>query len=251
LLLAGAVGYYLVKDLGKRLGFGAAITILFSIVWLALVGQIAPADKQSEISTPLAPDAAQPKLDFAVALEAGWLHPKSMDENFWLIHGDKGGSIIASPINGMLYIRFTNLGDAPIMIDSYSIEVLNGKQEWVRLVTIDAHSGEVYNRGRTDDMKQARRSNIEQDAFDYLIANKDIEPRHAVRGWVFVEAPAAGLESPKEGRFTVRDVLGNEAVRPLKVLAGESQSVQPILLRVGETKDLSEASKQFYSEAMP
>jgi len=53
-----------------------------------------------------------------------------MDENFWLVHGGKNGALIASSINGMLYIRFTNLGDAPIMIDSYSIEVPNGKQDW-------------------------------------------------------------------------------------------------------------------------
>jgi hypothetical protein len=102
-----------------------------------------------------------------------------MDESFWLIHGDKQGLIIASPINGLLYIRFTNLDDAPIMIDSYSIEVLSGKQEWVRLVTIDAHSGEVYNRGPTDDMKQACRSNIEQDTFDYAIASNLAIPLEA------------------------------------------------------------------------
>src|SRR5206468_8935059 len=90
------------------------------------------------------PNAAQRKIGFAVAVEAGWLHPKSMDENFWLIHGDKDGSMIASPINGLLYIRFTNLGVAPIMIDSYSIEVLDGKEKWLRLVAINAHGGEVY-----------------------------------------------------------------------------------------------------------
>jgi hypothetical protein len=174
-----------------------------------------------------------------------------MDENFWLIHGDKDRAIIASPINGLLYIRFSNVGDAPIMIDSYSIEVLNGKQEWIRLVTIDAHSGEVYNRGPTDDMKQARRSNIEQDTFDYMIANKEIEPRHTVRGWVFVETPEADLENGKEARFNVTDILGNKAVRPIKVLAGEPQSIQPRLLHVGETKDLSQARRQFYSEATP
>ena len=201
-------------------------------------------------TTPSTYKTAPPNLDFTVAVETGWLHSKSMDENFWLIHGDKKG-LIASPINGMLYIRFTNLGDAPIMIDSYSIEVLNGKQEWVRLVTIDAHSGDVYNRGRSNDMKQARRSNIEQDTFDYMIANNDIQPRHTVRGWVFVEAPEAGLESGKEARFNVTDILGNKAVRPIKVLTGESQSVQPRLLHVGETKDLSQARRQFYSEANP
>ena len=43
------------------------------------------------------------------------------------------------------------------MIDSYSIDVLDGKEKWLRLVTINAHGGEVYNRGPTDDMKQARR----------------------------------------------------------------------------------------------
>jgi len=56
------------------------------------------------------------------------------------------------------------------MIDSYSIDVLDGKEKWLRLVTINAHGGEVYNRGPTDDMKQARRSNIERDTFDYAIA---------------------------------------------------------------------------------
>ena len=223
-------------------------SILFSIVLLALISQAAFAGEPFDTSTTSTGEAISPERDFEVALEAGWLHPKSMDESFWLIHGDKEGLIIASPINGLLYIRFTNLGDAPIMIDSYSIEVLNGKQEWIRLVTIDAHSGEVYNHGPTDDMKQACRSNIEQDTFDYAIANKNIEPRHTVRGWVFVEAPEAGLEGGKEARFNVTDILGNKAVSPIKMLTEESQSMQPRLLHVGETKDLSQARKQFYSE---
>jgi hypothetical protein len=136
------------KDVrGMLLRFGTGITILFCIVWLLLIRQIALSQKPPETSPQSSANAVPPKLDFAVAIEAGWLHPRSMDENFWMIHGDKKVSLIASPINGTVYIQFTNLGDALIMINSYSIEVLNGKQEWVRLVTIDAHSGEVYNRG--------------------------------------------------------------------------------------------------------
>jgi hypothetical protein len=225
-------------------------TILFSIVLLALISQTAFAGQPFDTPTSTV-EAASSERDFEVALEAGWLHPRSMDESFWLVHGDKQGLIIASPINGLLFIRFTNLGAVPIMIDSYSIEVLNGKKEWVRLVTIDAHSGEVYNRGPTDYMKQACRSNIEQETFDYAIANNNIEPGHTVRGWVFVEAPAGGLEGGKEARFNLTDTLGNKAVRPIKVLTEESQSTQPRLLHVGETKDLSRARKQFYSETLP
>jgi len=234
---------------GPLPGFGVGITILFLMVLIALIPRIAPASEPFEVSTPSSSKATLPKLDFAVAVEAGWLHPKSMDENFWLIHGEKDGAITASPINGLLYIRFTNLGDAPIMIDSYSIDVLDGKQEWVKLVTIGAHSGEVYNRGPADDMKQARRTNIEQDTFDYTIANKNIGPLDTVRGWIFVEAPDADLHGVKDARFNITDILGNMAVRPIKVLTEESQSIQPRLLHVGETKDLSQARRQFYSEA--
>jgi hypothetical protein len=226
-------------------------TSLFSIVLLGFISRTAFAGEPFDTPTTSTSEAISPERDFEVGVEAGWLHPKSMDESFWLIHGDKKGFMIASPINGLLYVRFTNLGAAPIMIDSYSIDVLNVKQEWIRLVTIDAHSGEVYNRGPSDDMKQACRSNIEQDTFDYAIANKNIEPRHTVRGWIFVEAPEADLDGGKEARFNVTDVLGNKAVRPIKVLTGESQSMQPRLLHVGETKDLSQARKQFYSETHP
>ena len=231
--------------------FGVGLTILLSSVSLMLFGQTAPAGAPLQIATPSNDEAIPPKIDFAVAVEAGWLHPKSMDENFWLIHGDKDGSIIASPINGLLYIRFTNLGVAPIMIDSYSIEVLDGKEKWLRLVTINAHGGEVYSRGPTDDMKQARRSNIEQDTFDYAIANNNIEPYATVRGWVFVEAPEDDLQTVKDARFNVTDILGNKAVRPIKLLTEGPQSIQPRLLYVGETKDLSQAHRQFYSEANP
>jgi hypothetical protein len=223
--------------------------ILLSAVLFALRSQSAFSGEP--FSTTLTAEATPLQLDFEVAVEAGWLHPKSMDENFWLIHGDKNGTLIASPINGFLYIRFTNLGDAAIMIDSYSIDVLNGQQEWVRLVTMNAHSGEVYNRGRTDDMKQACRSAIEQDTFDYGVANMNIEPRHTVRGWVFVEGSESSLEDVKEACFGITDVLGNKAVRPIKVLTDESQSTQPRLLHVGKTKDLSQARKQFYSQINP
>jgi hypothetical protein len=109
----------------------------------------------------------------------------------------------------------------------------------------------VYSRGPTDDMKQARRSNIEQDTFDYAIANNNIEPYATVRGWVFFEAPERDLQTVKDARFNVTDILGNKAVRPIKLLTEESQSIQPKLLHVGETKDLSQARRQFYSEANP
>ena len=225
-------------------------TILFPILLLALISQTAFAGEPIDTQTPTV-KALSSDRGFEVAVEAGWLHPKSMHENFWLVHGDEKGLVIASPINGLLFIRFTNLSDASIMIESYSIEVLNGKQEWVKLVTMDAHSGEVYNRGPTDDMKQACRSNIEQDTFDYAVANNNIEPSHTVRGWVFVETPEAGLETGREARFKVTDTLGNKAVRPIKVFMEGPQSVQPRLLHVGETKDLSEVRKQFYSETHP
>lgn len=137
------------------------------------------------------------------------------------------------------------------MIDSYSIDVLDGKEKWLRLVTINAHGGEVYNRGPTDDMKQARRSNIEQDTFDYAIANNNIEPHATVRGWVFVEVPEGDLQTVKDARFNVTDIVGNKAVRPIKLLTEGPQSIQPRLLHVGETKDLSQSHRQFYSEANP
>jgi hypothetical protein len=243
------IGEYLAKSLpGSLSNLSVGITILLSSVSLAVLGQTAPAHAPLQISTPSNNGATAAKLAFAVAVEAGWLHPKSMDENFWLIHGERDGSVIASPINGLIYIRFTNLGDTPIMIDSYSIEVLEGNQKWVRLVTINAHRGEVYNRGPSEDMKQARRSNIEQDTFDHAIANRNIRTHETVRGWVFVEALDANLEGVKEARFNVTDSLGNKAVYPLNVLTGDSQSLQPRLLHVGETKDLSQARKQFYSE---
>ena len=102
-------------------------TSFFSVVLLAFVSQTTLAGEPFDTSTSTG-EAVSPEPDFEIAVEAGWLHPKSMDENFWLIHGDKKGSIIASPINGLLYIRFTNLGDTPIMIDSYSIEMLNSNK---------------------------------------------------------------------------------------------------------------------------
>jgi hypothetical protein len=229
--------------------FGMSIAILLSNVSLVLFGQTDPTSAPFQIATPSA--ARTSTMDFAVAVEAGWLHPKSMDENFWLIRGDRNGSTIASPIHGLLYIRFTNLADMPMMIDSYSIEVLDGRGTWVSLVTIDAHSGEVYNRGPSSDMKQARRFNIEQDTFDYSIANKNIGPHDTVRGWVLVEAVEADLDNIKDARLSVADSLGNKDARVMKILAEESGSLQPRLLHVGETKDLSQARKQFYSESNP
>ena len=224
---------------------------LLAVMLLPVGGQTVPPAGLLEPPTQSTGKAPPVKLDFSAVVEAGWLHSRTMDENFWMIHGDKNGSIIASPINGLLYMRFTNLSDAPIMIDSYSIEMLNKKGEWVKLITIDAHSGEVYNRGPTDDMSQARRSEIEQDTFDYAIANRNIEPRQTVRGWVFVESPEDDLEGGKEARFNVADVLGNKAVGSIQVLSEESQSVQPRLLHIGETKDLSQARKEFFDEAKP
>lgn len=228
---------------------GAGTAVFLAVMLFALSGQTVPPGGPLKSSTQSTGKASAVTLEFAVAVEAGWLHPRTMEEDFWMIHADKNGSMIASPINGLLYMRFTNLSDAPLMIDSYSIELLNDKGEWVKLVTIDGHSGEVYNSGPTDDMRQARRSEIEQDTFDYVIANRNIEPHQTVRGWVFVEAPNAHFEHGKEARFSVTDILGNKAVGSIQVLSEESESIQPRLLHIGETKDLSQARREFYSEA--
>ena len=75
-------------------------TSLFSVVLLAFISQTALAGESFDTSTSTG-EAVSPERDFEVAVEAGWLHSKSMDESFWLIHGDKKGLIIVSPINGL------------------------------------------------------------------------------------------------------------------------------------------------------
>ena len=73
-------------DLGTML---PGSTSFFSVVLLAFVSQTALAGEPFDASTTSTGEAISPERDFEVAVEAGWLHPKSMDESFWLIHGDK------------------------------------------------------------------------------------------------------------------------------------------------------------------
>jgi hypothetical protein len=62
--------------------FGVDLTILLSSVSLTLFGQTTPTGAPFQIATPSNGEPIPSKIDFAVAVEAGWLHPNPWMKTF-------------------------------------------------------------------------------------------------------------------------------------------------------------------------
>ena len=74
------------RDLGAML---PGSTSVFSIVVLTFISRTSLPVSRSTVHN-INGNAILPERT-SKSVEAGWRHPKSMDENFWLVHGDKNG----------------------------------------------------------------------------------------------------------------------------------------------------------------
>lgn len=215
---------------------------IFFTAWV-LVGLGVTIKLWHEFSTESKPKGKTSKVTskFSAVVEGGWVRPKSMDEGFWMLVPFKSPAIC--PINGMIHLRFTNLSKSPIMIDSYEVELRFPERGWTKLTTMYLTTGrQFFGRGPTDDFTQAKQARMEDRAFDSIIANKEIDPGHIVRGWVFLETIERSEDTNfLEARFRVNGNL----VEPLIGL--KEKSIQPITIKMGESADLSKVSRQYYS----
>ena len=173
-----------------------------------------------------------------------------MEERWWLLFGVLPGEIIACPVHGLWFVRVTNTGNTPIMIDSYSVDVLDNHNEWVSLTTMRAN-GALYNIPKDGGWTKAIRLEIQQQSFDQAVSDKNIEPGETVRGWILLETARGDFGSVAlQARFHLKDVLGSDSIRPIEVL-NFADSAQPRTFKRIGTQDISQAKREFYSEMFP
>lgn len=189
-------------------------------------------------------------FNYSVTVENGWLSPtRTMQGRWWLVFMIPDGTYVASPVHGLWFVRVTNTGTTPIMIDSYSVDVLNNHNKWVNVPVMRAN-GAFYNTPKDDDWTKASRLEIEPESFDRAVSDKNIQPGETVRGWILLESANDDVGSVElQARFHLKDVLGSDTIRPIEVL--NSDSAQPRSLKQSGKQDISQAKRAFYSEVFP
>jgi hypothetical protein len=189
-----------------------------------------------------------PSFNYSITVENGWLSAaRTMEDRWWLVFGD-----IACPVHGLWFIRVTNTGTTPIMIDSYSVDVLDNHNKWVSLTTMRAN-GAFYITPKDGDWTKASRLEIQQESFDRAISDKNIAPNETVRGWILLETAKGDLGAVElQARFHLKDVPGSDSIRPIELL-NISDSAQPRSFKLigKQDQDISQVKREFYSEVFP
>src|SRR5208283_929462 len=133
-----------------------------------------------KIAHPLPTNAAGSKpIDknppFSVLRTTSFISIRTGSEHFWFVHPERIGKEVPpqfetekSPINFLVYLRFSNLKDVPIEVDSYSAEIKTADGKWVECPSIDVRNGEVFMRTQFD-FKNSIKFNFDMNNFAAVI----------------------------------------------------------------------------------
>ena len=156
---------------------------------------------------------------FSVVRTASFTSTRTGSEHFWFVHSRKVGNeippqfeMVKSPINYLVYLRFSNLKDVPIEMDSYSVEMKTADGKWVECPTIDVRDGAVFWRSQLD-FQNSIRLNFDTNNIAAVIETP-ITPHHTVEGWAFCDMRGiSGLDG--EARLRIREMSGAERVETI------------------------------------
>lgn len=136
----------------------------------------------------------------------------------WLVESSPRGQT-RRPVRSIIWVKFTNLKSAPIMIDSYSIQ---GKNKLDNPKEIDIRFGQLYLAPTS--LKQAALVDSTGNAFNSVIRDRNLYPSQTVQGLMVFENIIDPYLTMK-----VNDTLGNEYVISFdEDLKGEGNSGENI-----------------------
>jgi hypothetical protein len=194
------------------------------------------------------PQAATHPDAFRIVIESSILVLDDADPFFWLVQ-NVTNKTYASPVHMMYFVRFTNLKPTPFLIDSYAFGVEMGSNIWAVPVIIDLRIGRLFSVPGGTNFTNAREIDIQYNAFNSKIQNKNIAPNETVFGWIATEGFRG--YAGKRMRFQALDA-NDDLVYMQEVLdAGRAtlhHEVQNAIFHVLGSEDISTATRCAYSK---
>ena len=212
-ILAAWIGYsHAFKRLSSPKRLTLTVLLAFTTELLGLFGIY-------HISNPVAGLTTDHAIKPAFSAKYTWTSGMSANgPDKWLVGG---GEVF--PIYFGFLVNFSNLGDVPLMIDSYVIENKAEHEEWqVISLPQGAGMGTIYEGENRKEVYQMNYTTLES-----VLANKNILPNETVRGWLFLSKPYLSGKL----RLKVTDVFGKSYIEPLEgKQSSDGWNFQPLLM---------------------
>jgi hypothetical protein len=188
-------------------------------------------------STPAISVRATPILDGSPTV--------GMNSLFWMGYNPD----FLCPVAVLMHIRLTNHLPTPLLIESFVVEGHKGTR-WKKLLRIDTISGSLFSVA-DGDFVHSTPFNLNPNALDRNVKDKNIPSGETVNGWSFFELKEP-LHSFTEFRFRARSLDNSEYTAPMPIDSTPNpDSLLGAGLEIdggGVKVDLSNRRKMFFSE---
>lgn len=173
---------------------------------------------------------------------------REVGSGFWM-GSLTGDNYTISPANVALSLRITNKQVHPVMLAGIAIESKTSDENWVKLIRLSTFGRDIY---RIADDNFSSATLLQLDLLDQLLFNRSVEPHIPITGFVLLEYPEVSTDATflNQFRATITDIDGAEFAIELENTATvePSDTLQASIIKLIETRDLSQARRKVYSE---
>lgn len=188
--------------------------------------------------------------------------------SFWCVHSRMLPPPAAifqtevSPVYVMLYVKFANERDSPMFVDGFSVETKTPSGHWEKMAVFDVNPSVPNNQpvnfyysnvtNNPPDFKHALKMDLGDNFLQNQFAQKSINPREPVQGWVFLDIPKDGWT--EKMRFSI--ATGGETItQPITLIYEKpnGMNIQTVRHSAGwfqhmDETDLSGCRVRYYSD---
>lgn len=122
---------------------------------------------------------------------------------FWIVYrsAQAGGGIVASPVALLVWLTITNLTDAPLRVETYSLAVKTDNCGWIQLLHIPLSGMSVY--WTFEGLNKSILEDFSTNGLDYAL-EKPINAHDTAQGFSFWDTPVACKVGSGDVAYDVR-----------------------------------------------
>jgi hypothetical protein len=207
------------------------VALAFCCFWQDKVWKSEEAKQQAQkVNMPAPQPVSEP---FSIDIKVAFPCMRDKGIGFWLAYKSKYGDTL-SIIPLMLYVQLANLQSIPSTINTLSLEIKTGNNDWQKLYAIHRPGSKVL--FPIEGLRKVGRVIFDSGELLDLLNNRAILPHETVKGWIFYYAPK-DIIFPVQFRFRLIDTAKIEYTQTITMPNYDPDVLNNASINIAKEKD--------------
>ncbi|HUE40441.1 MAG TPA: hypothetical protein VMO75_00785, partial [Chthoniobacterales bacterium] len=170
--------------------------------------------------------------------------------SYFVVPNYPRNTLTASRITDLRYVRLTNEGPRPLMVDFLAVEISKDGKNWNPTTLIDISNGQLFFPNVKEGLKKCLRVKLDKPELKTMTFDKNIGSGETVKGWLCIARPTGSGFDMTKWRIRIRDNKGEQGISEVTGVGkrSDNETFSGTGLTFNENDDLTGIQFTFYNQ---